>query len=87
MDGIGRLFNLPEKDKYVVAQGIGGSPITVWNVTRSRCRGEAVIIERGLLDKNDIVIVKDMLVVILSDRGIATMRGRSENVSVSGKSS
>ena len=64
---------MPRHEKYVVAQGYGGSPITIWNVARSKCKGEAVIIERGLLDKNDIVVVKDVMVVILSDRGMMTI--------------
>ncbi|XP_077971854.1 uncharacterized protein LOC120345690 [Styela clava] len=80
VDGIGRVFNMPQHEKYVVAQGTGGSPITIWNVARSRCRGEAVIIERGLLDKNDVVVVKDIIVVILSDRGMVTINERSQQV-------
>lgn len=65
---------MPKHDKYVVAQGTGGSPITIWNVARRRCKGKAVIIERGLLDKNDIVVVKDVMVVILSDRGMMSLK-------------
>lgn len=58
--------------RYVVARGVDNGPITVWNITRGRCKGEAVSIERGLLDKNDVIVVKDVMVIILSDRGVSS---------------
>ena len=58
--------------RYVVARGMDNGSVTVWNITRGRCKGEAVSIERGLLEKNDIIVVKDVMVIVLSDRGISS---------------
>lgn len=57
--------------RYVVAREMENGPISVWNVSRGRCKGEPVSIERGLLDSTDVTVVKDTTVVVLSDRGLA----------------
>ena len=66
--------------RYVVARGIDSGNITVWNIARGRCKGEAVSIERGLLEKNDVIVVKDVIVVVLSDRGITSAEHGSYQV-------
>ncbi|XP_076821658.1 uncharacterized protein LOC143468371 isoform X1 [Clavelina lepadiformis] len=70
--GIGEFYPVTSNSRYVVARGMDNGPITVWNITRGRCKGEAVSIERGLLEKNDVVVVKDVQVIVLSDRGISS---------------
>ena len=64
----------------MVARGLDNGPITVWNITRGRCKGEAVSIERGLLEKNDVIVVKDVMVIVLSDRGITSAEEGSYQV-------
>jgi len=57
----------------------------VWNIARGRCKGEAVSIERGLLEKNDVIVVKDVIVVVLSDRGITAADDGSYQVNITSK--
>nr|XP_018670119.1 uncharacterized protein LOC100177451 [Ciona intestinalis] len=78
--GIGEFYPITHNSRYVVARGSDNGPITVWNITRGQCRGEAVSIERGLQEKNDVMVVKDTRVVILSDRGMSSMEHGSEQI-------
>lgn len=46
--------------------------ITVWNIVKSKCKSSAVRVERGLVESNDVVLVRDMKLYILTDRGMAS---------------
>uniref|UniRef100_H2YH31 Uncharacterized protein n=1 Tax=Ciona savignyi TaxID=51511 RepID=H2YH31_CIOSA len=78
--GIGEFYPITHNSRYVVARGSDNGPITVWNITRGQCKGEAVSIERGLQERNDVVIVKDTKVVVLSDRGTSSMEEGSQQI-------
>lgn len=46
--------------------------VTVWNILKSKCKGSAVRVERGLMESSDVVLIRDMKLYILTDRGMAS---------------
>lgn len=43
----------------------------MWNIVKSKCKGNAVRVERGLVENTDIVLVRDMKLFVLTDKGMA----------------
>ncbi len=54
--------------RYVVAKSNNGV-LSVWNVVKGGCAGKAVLVERGLADSNDVMLIRNTKVIILTDRG------------------
>lgn len=44
----------------------------MWNFIKSKCKRNAVQVERGLTENTDIVLVRDMKLFILTDKGMAS---------------
>lgn len=45
--------------------------VRVWNIVKSKYKGKAVRVERGLYENTDVVIVRDMKLYILTDKGMS----------------
>ncbi|KAM8939444.1 uncharacterized protein RCH25_053088 [Pelodytes ibericus] len=71
-DGIQELITMKNFPRYVVCRSVRPGVITVWNIVKSKCKGNAVRVERGLMESNDVVLVRDMKLFILTDRGMAS---------------
>eukprot|EP00062_Callorhinchus_milii_P020822 gi/632976972/ref/XP_007905088.1/ PREDICTED: uncharacterized protein LOC103187409 [Callorhinchus milii] len=73
--GIEEIFPMKNYPSYVVCRGLNAETFTVWNIRNSKCEGLPVRVERGLFESTDIVLVKDMKLYILSDKGTVTFTG------------
>ncbi|XP_069832667.1 uncharacterized protein [Dendropsophus ebraccatus] len=71
-DGIQEIVTMKSFPRYVVCRSVRPGVITVWNIVKSKCKSSAVRVERGLVESNDIVLVRDMKLYILTDRGMAS---------------
>ena len=59
--------------RYVVAKSTNNGPLAVWNVMKDGCAGNAVLVERGLVESNDIVLIRNTKLVILTNRGFSNV--------------
>ncbi|XP_053556225.1 uncharacterized protein LOC128647464 [Bombina bombina] len=71
-DGIQELITMKNFPRYVVCRSVKPGVITVWNIVKSKCKSSAVRVERGLMENTDIVLIRDMKLFILTDRGMAS---------------
>ncbi|XP_069487576.1 uncharacterized protein [Ambystoma mexicanum] len=71
-DGIQEIVVMEHFPRYVVCRSVRPGVITVWNIVKSKCKSSAVRVERGLVESSDIVLVKDMKLFVLTDRGMAS---------------
>ncbi|XP_075142931.1 uncharacterized protein LOC142218232 [Leptodactylus fuscus] len=71
-NGIQELVTMKNFPRYVVCRSVRPGVITVWNIVKSKFKSTAVRVERGLVENNDIVLVRDMKLYILTDRGMAS---------------
>ncbi|XP_040275834.1 uncharacterized protein LOC120991011 [Bufo bufo] len=71
-DGIQEIVTMKNFPRYAVCRSVRPGVITVWNIVKSKCKSSAVRVERGLMESNDIVLVRDMKLYILTDRGMAS---------------
>ncbi|XP_075695609.1 uncharacterized protein LOC142661658 [Rhinoderma darwinii] len=71
-NGILEIVTMKNFPRYVVCRSVRPGVITVWNIVKSKCKSSAVRVERGLVESNDIVLVRDMKLYILTDRGMAS---------------
>ncbi|XP_013386906.1 NACHT domain- and WD repeat-containing protein 1 isoform X2 [Lingula anatina] len=66
--GIEEITILDDNPRYVVAKPMDcNGPVTVWNLFKTQCKISAVCSERGLVEDMDLLLVKNMNVVILTD--------------------
>ncbi|XP_066429582.1 uncharacterized protein [Eleutherodactylus coqui] len=70
--GIQEILTMKNFPRYVVCRRLKPGLISVWNIVKSKCKSTAVRLERGLVESNDIVLVRDMRLYILTDRGMAS---------------
>ncbi|XP_075046129.1 uncharacterized protein LOC142106687 [Mixophyes fleayi] len=71
-DGIQEIVTMKNFPRYVVCRSVRPGVITVWNIVKSKCKGSAVRVERGLVENSDVVLVRDMKLYVLTDRGMVT---------------
>ncbi|KAM4706599.1 uncharacterized protein O3C94_015328 [Discoglossus pictus] len=71
-DGIQEIITMKNYPRYVVCRSVRPGIVTVWNIVKSKCKGSAVRVERGLMENTDIVLVRDMKLFILTDRDMAS---------------
>ncbi|KAM4053505.1 uncharacterized protein ACNLHF_006156 isoform 2-T2 [Anomaloglossus baeobatrachus] len=71
-NGIQEIVTMKNFPRYVVCRNVRPGVISVWNIVKSKCKSSAVRVERGLVENNDIVLVRDMKLYILTDRGMAS---------------
>ncbi|KAE8629828.1 hypothetical protein XENTR_v10000607 [Xenopus tropicalis] len=71
-DGIQEIITMKNFPRYAICRSMKPGLITVWNIVKSKCKGSAVRVERGLVESTDIVLVRDMKLFILTDRGMAS---------------
>ncbi|XP_043919446.1 NACHT and WD repeat domain-containing protein 2-like [Protopterus annectens] len=71
-DGIEEILHMKNYPRYAVCRSMAPGIVTVWNIVKSKCKGSAVRVERGLIENTDIVLIKDMKLYILTDRAMAT---------------
>ncbi|KAJ8262209.1 hypothetical protein GJAV_G00163800 [Gymnothorax javanicus] len=71
-DGIAEVIPLRKYPRYVVCRSLRPGTVRVWNIAKSSYRGKPVRVEHGLYDSADVVLVKDMRLYILTDRGTAS---------------
>ncbi|XP_041466709.1 uncharacterized protein LOC121417179 isoform X3 [Lytechinus variegatus] len=78
--GVTGLVPMINNPRYVVAKSVKNGPLSVWNVVKGKCAGNAVRIERGLVDSHDIVLIRNHKVVILSDLGMSSVSEKPSQV-------
>lgn len=83
--GVTGLVPMINNSRYVVAKSVKNGPLSVWNVVKGKCAGNAVRIERGLVDSHDVVLIRNHQVVILSDLGMSSVSEKPSQVSLVSK--
>ncbi|XP_042323154.1 uncharacterized protein LOC121930632 isoform X2 [Sceloporus undulatus] len=71
-NGIQNIVTTDKYSRYAVCQNINPGVITVWNIVKSKCKHNAVRVERGLVDNTDVVLVRDMKLYVLTDKRITS---------------
>ncbi|XP_077135681.1 uncharacterized protein LOC143793014 [Ranitomeya variabilis] len=71
-NGIQEIVTMKNFPRYVVCRNVRPGVISVWNIVKSKCKSSAVRVERGLVENSDVVLVRDMKLYILTDRGMAS---------------
>ncbi|XP_053110680.1 uncharacterized protein LOC128326880 isoform X3 [Hemicordylus capensis] len=71
-NGIQNIVTMESYPRYAVCQNKSPGIITVWNIVKSKCKHNAVRVERGLIENTDIVLVRDMKLFVLTDKGVAS---------------
>ncbi|XP_073498923.1 uncharacterized protein [Phyllobates terribilis] len=71
-NGIQEIVTMKNFPRYVVCRNVRPGVISVWNIVKSKCKSSAVRVERGLVENSDMVLVRDMKLYILTDRGMAS---------------
>ncbi|KAJ6668622.1 hypothetical protein lerEdw1_012104 [Lerista edwardsae] len=71
-NGIQEIVTMENYSRYAVCQNTSPGVITVWNIVKSKCKRNAVRVERGLTENTDIVLVRDMKLFIITDKGMAS---------------
>ncbi|KAJ8383073.1 hypothetical protein SKAU_G00038510 [Synaphobranchus kaupii] len=70
-DGILEVKPSSKYPRYVVCRSLRPGTVRIWNIVKSGYRGKPVRVEHGLYDNTDVVLVKDLKLYILTDRGTA----------------
>uniref|UniRef100_A0A6J0UD75 Uncharacterized protein isoform X1 n=4 Tax=Pogona vitticeps TaxID=103695 RepID=A0A6J0UD75_9SAUR len=71
-NGIQDIVTTENYSRYAVCRNTSPETITVWNIVKSKCKHNAVRVERGLIENTDIVLVRDMKLYILTDKGMTS---------------
>ncbi|XP_069796593.1 uncharacterized protein [Narcine bancroftii] len=71
-EGIVDITPMKSNPSYAVCRSLNSEIISIWNLRKSKYKGQAVQVERGLVDSTDIVLARDTKLYILSDKGTAT---------------
>ncbi|XP_077158423.1 uncharacterized protein LOC143819984 isoform X2 [Paroedura picta] len=71
-NGIQNIVTMENYSRYAVCQNMSPGAITVWNIVKSKCKHNAVRVERGLVENTDVVLVRDMKLFVLTDKGMAS---------------
>ncbi|XP_048366186.1 uncharacterized protein LOC125440412 isoform X2 [Sphaerodactylus townsendi] len=70
--GIQNIVTMENYPRYAVCQNMSPGAITVWNIVKSKCKRNAVRVEKGLIENTDVVLVRDMKLFVLTDKGMAS---------------
>nr|XP_014340238.1 PREDICTED: uncharacterized protein LOC102364681 [Latimeria chalumnae] len=79
-DGVEEIITMKSYPRYAVCKNLSPGTVTVWNIVKSKCKGNAVRVERGLIETTDVVLVRDMKLYILSDKEVAAFTENSTPV-------
>ncbi|XP_062905817.1 NACHT domain- and WD repeat-containing protein 1 [Mobula hypostoma] len=71
-EGIVEITPMKNNPSYAVCRSLNSEVISIWNIRKSKHKGQAVQVERGLVDRTNIVLVRDTKLYILSDKGTTT---------------
>ncbi|XP_060102459.1 uncharacterized protein LOC132577048 isoform X2 [Heteronotia binoei] len=71
-NGIQNIVTMENYPRYAVCQNMSPGAITVWNIVKSKCKHNAVRVEKGLLENTDVVLVRDMKLFVLTDKGMSS---------------
>nr|XP_034969164.1 uncharacterized protein LOC118084041 [Zootoca vivipara] len=71
-NGIHDILTMENYPRYAMCRNTSPGVITVWNIMKSKCKHNAVRVERGLLENTDIVLLRDMKLYVLTDKGMAS---------------
>nr|XP_056711044.1 uncharacterized protein LOC130482358 [Euleptes europaea] len=71
-NGIRNIVTMENYPRYAVCQNMSPGSITVWNIMKSKCKRNAVRVERGLIENLDVVLMRDMKLFVLTDKGMAS---------------
>ncbi|XP_041079688.1 uncharacterized protein LOC121297430 [Polyodon spathula] len=71
IDGTEEIIPMKNYSSYVVCKSLNPGVVRVWNIVKSNYKGKAVRVERGLYENTDVVIVRDMKLYILTDKGVS----------------
>ncbi|XP_067885458.1 uncharacterized protein [Heterodontus francisci] len=72
IEGIEEITPMKSYPSYVVCMSLNAGVISVWNTRKSKYKGRAVLMERGLIESTNTILARDMKLYILSDKGTAT---------------
>ena len=79
-EGLEVIVPMVDYPRYVVAKSTHNGPLAVWNVMKDGCSGNAVRIERGLVESNDIALIRNTKLVVLTNRGFSNVSEDSRAV-------
>ena len=79
-EGLEVIVPMVDYPRYVVAKSTHNGPLSVWNVMKDGCSGNAVRIERGLVESNDIALIRNTKLVVLTNRGFSNVSEDSRAV-------
>ncbi|XP_052801292.1 uncharacterized protein LOC128232006 isoform X2 [Mya arenaria] len=68
--GVAEIHPMIDNPRYAIARQVNHGPISIWNVAKAKCLASAVRIERGLSESSDVVLIRNINVVILTERGL-----------------
>ncbi|XP_034298711.1 RWD domain-containing protein 4 isoform X1 [Pantherophis guttatus] len=71
-NGIQNIVTMKNYPRYAVCRNTSPGVIAVWNILKSKCKHNAVRVERGLVENTDVVLARDMKLYILTGKGIAS---------------
>ncbi|KAM6439908.1 uncharacterized protein PHA67_022331 [Liasis olivaceus] len=71
-NGIQDIVTMKNYPRYAVCRNTSPGVITVWNIVKSKCKHNAVRVERGLVENADVVLPRDMKLYILTGKGITS---------------
>ncbi|KAJ8269670.1 hypothetical protein COCON_G00122770 [Conger conger] len=71
-DGIAEVISMSKYPRYAVCLSSRSGTVRVWNIAKSGYRGKPVRVEHSLYDSADVVLIRDMKLYILTDRGTAS---------------
>ncbi|KAK9398964.1 NACHT domain- and WD repeat-containing protein 1-like [Crotalus adamanteus] len=71
-NGIQDIVTMKNYPRYAVCRNTSPGAIAVWNIVKSKCKHNAVRMERGLAENTDIVLARDMKLYILTGKGMAS---------------
>ena len=68
--GVAEIHPMVNNPRYAIARQVNHGPISIWNVAKAKCLANAVRIERGLSESSDVVLIRNVNVVILTEKGL-----------------
>ncbi|XP_038661641.1 NACHT and WD repeat domain-containing protein 2-like [Scyliorhinus canicula] len=80
IEGIEEITPMKNYPRYVVCMSLNAEVISIWNIRKSKYKGKAVQLERGLIESMNTVLVRDTKLYILSDKGTATFTDTSRPI-------
>ena len=79
-EGLEKLLTIDGHPRYIIAKSLLNGPLNVWNMSKKRYAGMIVRSMSGILDMNDVMIVKGTKLVILTEKGFSNVTATTRPV-------